>query len=84
MKSHGHLHKNWNEVNDCKKRECIPELRERLNLPFALEPVDEEPFYLWILVCAIKGNRVIQTRKQEAAWRAAGGPVEAARRGKSR
>jgi hypothetical protein len=64
LENQGHQHQNWNEVNDREKKECVPILRQRLNLPFKLEPDDEEPFYLWILVSAIKGDRVIQNRKR--------------------
>jgi len=70
---HGHKNKNWNEVSDNEKRECIPMLRERLNLPFALMSKDEEPFYLWIFVSTIRGNRMIQLRKGVSRGGASGG-----------
>jgi len=60
LEHHGHKNKNWNEVSDKEKKECIPTLRERLNLPFALMPEDEEPFYLWIFASAIRADPMIQ------------------------
>jgi len=70
---HGHKNKNWNEVSDNEKRECIPMLRERLNLYFALMSEDEEPFYLWIFVSTIRGKRMIQLRKGASRGGASGG-----------
>jgi len=55
------------------KRECILMLRKRLNLPFPLIPEDEEPFYLWIFVSAIRGNRMIQLRWGASRGGASGG-----------
>jgi len=63
LERHGHKNKNWNEVSDNEKRECIATLRERLNLPFSLIPDDEEPFYLWILVSAIRADPMIPPRR---------------------
>jgi len=73
LEHHGHKNKNWNEVSDSEKKECIPMLRERLNLPFKLMPEDEEPFYLWIFVSAIRGNRMIQLRRGASGGGASGG-----------
>jgi len=70
---HGHKNKNWNEVGDSEKRECIATLRKRLNLPFSLMPGDEEPFYLWIFVCAIRADPMIPPRRGMSEFSSGGG-----------
>jgi len=73
LEHRGHKEENWNQVSDGEKRECIPTLRKRLNLPFPLIPEDEEPFYLWILVSAIGANPTIQLRRGMSEFSSGGG-----------